>query len=64
MNALLITTLVMGLISANTVSAAQEINHADGEEKMSIVSSRCGTSPGGWQLHKTSASADTATVSR
>ncbi|ASG54305.1 putative membrane protein [Salmonella bongori NCTC 12419] len=32
MKALLITTLVMGFISVNTVSAAQQINHADGEE--------------------------------
>lgn len=38
MKALLITTLVTGLISVNAVSAAQEIGHADGKEKMGVVS--------------------------
>ncbi|HDU3681987.1 TPA: DUF1471 domain-containing protein [Klebsiella aerogenes] len=39
MKTLFITTLVMGFISVNAASAAQEINHADGkEEKMGVVS--------------------------
>ncbi|HCD7553303.1 TPA: DUF1471 domain-containing protein [Citrobacter farmeri] len=38
MKALLITTLVMGFISVNAASAAQEINHADGKEKIGVVS--------------------------
>lgn len=38
MKALLITTLAMGLISVNAASAAQEINHADGKEKIGVVS--------------------------
>ena len=38
MKALLITTLVMGFISVNATSAAQEINHADGKEKIGVVS--------------------------
>ncbi|HCS5125472.1 TPA: DUF1471 domain-containing protein [Escherichia coli] len=38
MKALLITTLVMGFISVNAASAAQEINHADGKEKICVVS--------------------------
>ncbi|WP_221928984.1 DUF1471 domain-containing protein [Enterococcus faecalis] len=38
MKTLLITTLVMGFISVNSVSAAQEINHADGKEKIGVVS--------------------------
>lgn len=38
MKALLITTLFMGFISVNAASAAQEINHADGKEKMGVVS--------------------------
>ena len=38
MQALLITTLVMGFISVNAASAAQEINHADGKEKIGVVS--------------------------
>ncbi|MTD25889.1 DUF1471 domain-containing protein [Erwinia sorbitola] len=38
MKKLLITTLVMGFISVNAASAAQEINHADGKEKMGVVS--------------------------
>ena len=38
MKALLITTLVMGFISVNAASAAQEINHADGKEKMGVIS--------------------------
>lgn len=37
MKALLITTLVMGFISVNTTSAAQEINYADGKEKIGVV---------------------------
>ncbi|WP_029685479.1 DUF1471 domain-containing protein [Tatumella saanichensis] len=38
MKALLITTLVMGFISVNNASADQEINHADGKEKIGVVS--------------------------
>jgi multiple stress resistance protein BhsA len=38
MKSLLIITLVMGVISVNAASAAQEINHADGKEKMGVVS--------------------------
>ncbi|MCS3603182.1 multiple stress resistance protein BhsA [Buttiauxella sp. BIGb0471] len=38
MKTLLITTLVMGFISVNAASAAQEINHADGKQKMGVVS--------------------------
>ncbi|ELQ6141397.1 DUF1471 domain-containing protein [Cronobacter sakazakii] len=38
MKALLITTLVMGFISVNAASAAQEIKHADGKEKVGVVS--------------------------
>ncbi|HAT3660564.1 MULTISPECIES: DUF1471 domain-containing protein [Klebsiella] len=38
MKALLITTLVMGFISVNAAFAAQEINHADGKEKMGVIS--------------------------
>lgn len=38
MKALLITTLLMGLISVNAASAAQEINHADGKDKIGVVS--------------------------
>ncbi|MCX9003551.1 DUF1471 domain-containing protein [Citrobacter portucalensis] len=38
MKALLIATLSMGFISVNSVSAAQEINHADGKEKIGVVS--------------------------
>lgn len=38
MKALLITTLIMGFISVNTASAAQEINYADGKEKIGVVS--------------------------
>ncbi|QMN54404.1 DUF1471 domain-containing protein [Citrobacter freundii] len=38
MKTLLITTLVMGFISVNSVSAAQEINHADGKEMIGVVS--------------------------
>lgn len=38
MKTLLITTLVMGFISVNSVSAAQEINHTDGKEKIGVVS--------------------------
>lgn len=38
MKAILITTLVMGFISVNAASAAQEINQADGKEKMGVVS--------------------------
>jgi multiple stress resistance protein BhsA len=34
MKALLITTLVMGFISVSAASAAQEINRADGKEKI------------------------------
>ena len=38
MKSLLITSLVMGFIAMNAASAAQEINHADGKEKMGVVS--------------------------
>ncbi|OAT23798.1 putative exported protein [Buttiauxella gaviniae ATCC 51604] len=38
MKTLLITTLVMGFISVNTASVAQEINHADGKQKIGVVS--------------------------
>ncbi|AXT64550.1 DUF1471 domain-containing protein [Klebsiella pneumoniae] len=38
MKALLIATLVMGVISVSSASAAQEINHADGKEKIGVVS--------------------------
>ncbi|MEO3989913.1 YdgH/BhsA/McbA family protein [Pseudocitrobacter cyperus] len=38
MKALIITTLLVGFISVNTVSAAQEVNHADGKEKIGVVS--------------------------
>lgn len=38
MKAILITTLVIGFISVNAASAAQEINHADGKEKMGVIS--------------------------
>lgn len=38
MKTLLITTLLMGFISVNAASAAQEINHADGKEKIGVVS--------------------------
>ena len=38
MKTLLITTLVMGFISVNAASAAQEINHADGKQKIGVVS--------------------------
>ncbi|EPB2134394.1 DUF1471 domain-containing protein [Klebsiella pneumoniae] len=38
MKALFIATLVMGVISVSSASAAQEINHADGKEKIGVVS--------------------------
>lgn len=38
MKALLITILVMGIISVNAASAAQEINDADGKQKIGVVS--------------------------
>ncbi|MNC03042.1 Multiple stress resistance protein BhsA precursor [compost metagenome] len=38
MKTLLITSLVMGFIAVNAASAAQEINHADGKQKMGVVS--------------------------
>ncbi|EFM6529650.1 DUF1471 domain-containing protein [Enterobacter hormaechei] len=38
MKTLLITTLVMGFISVSAASAAQEINRADGKEKIGVVS--------------------------
>lgn len=38
MKSLLITSLVMGFIAVNAASAAQEINHADGKEKLGVVS--------------------------
>lgn len=39
MKTLLITTLFMGFLSVNAASAAQEINHADGKERIGVVSS-------------------------
>ncbi len=42
MKSLLITSLVMGFIAMNAASAAQEINHADGKEKMGVsLSQQC-----------------------
>ena len=38
MKRLIITTLITGFISLNAASAAQEINHADGKEKIGVVS--------------------------
>ena len=38
MKSLLITSLVMRFTAVNAASAAQEINHADGKEKMGVVS--------------------------
>ncbi|HFQ7687927.1 DUF1471 domain-containing protein [Klebsiella sp. Ap-874] len=38
MKAQLIATLVMGFITVNAAYAAQEINHADGKEKIGVVS--------------------------
>ncbi|HBT0309250.1 TPA: DUF1471 domain-containing protein [Klebsiella pneumoniae] len=38
MKAQLIATLVMGFISVNSASTAQEINHANGKEKIGVVS--------------------------
>ncbi|NUU64779.1 DUF1471 domain-containing protein [Enterobacteriaceae bacterium BIT-l23] len=38
MKSLIITTFFMGLISVNVAYAAQEINHADGKEKIGVVS--------------------------
>jgi len=38
MKSLLITSLVMGFIAVNAASAAQEINHADGKQKIGVVS--------------------------
>ena len=38
MKARLITTLFMVFISVNAASAAQEISHADGKEKIGVVS--------------------------
>lgn len=38
MKTLLITTLFVGFISVNTASAAQEINHTNGKEKIGVVS--------------------------
>ncbi|HDR2890708.1 TPA: DUF1471 domain-containing protein [Enterobacter asburiae] len=38
MKAQIITTLVMAFISVNAAFAAQEINHADGKEKIGVVS--------------------------
>lgn len=34
----LVATLVMGFISVNVAFAAQEINHADGKEKIGVIS--------------------------
>lgn len=38
MKSLLITSLVIGFTAVNAASAAQEINHAGGKEKMGVVS--------------------------
>ena len=38
MKSLLITSLVMRLTAVNAASAAQEIDHADGKEKMGVAS--------------------------
>ncbi|MVT06384.1 multiple stress resistance protein BhsA [Enterobacter sp. 10-1] len=38
MKTLLITTLFMGFLLVNAASAAQEINHADGKERIGVVS--------------------------
>lgn len=38
MKARLITLLFMGFIAVNAASAAQELNHADGKEKIGVVS--------------------------
>lgn len=38
MKTLVITTFVMGFISVNVAYAAQEINNADGKEKIGVVS--------------------------
>ncbi|MGP0912732.1 DUF1471 domain-containing protein [Serratia sp. CY70267] len=38
MKSLLITSLVIGFTAVNAASAAQEVDHADGREKMDVVS--------------------------
>ncbi|BEH73294.1 MULTISPECIES: DUF1471 domain-containing protein [Enterobacterales] len=38
MKSLLITSLVMRFTAVNAASAAQEIDHADGKEKMGVAS--------------------------
>ncbi|MFU0780153.1 MAG: DUF1471 domain-containing protein [Citrobacter braakii] len=38
MKSLLITSLVMRFTAVNAASAAQEIDHADGKEKMDVAS--------------------------
>lgn len=38
MKARVITSLVLGFMSVNVASAAQEINHADGKEKIGVIS--------------------------
>ncbi|EES0776928.1 DUF1471 domain-containing protein [Escherichia coli] len=38
MKARVITSLVLGFISVSVASAAQEINHADGKEKIGVIS--------------------------
>lgn len=37
MKTLLIISLVVGFITVNAASAAQEISHADGKEKLGVV---------------------------
>lgn len=37
MKSLLIISLVVGFITVNAASAAQEISHADGKEKLGVV---------------------------
>lgn len=38
MKAMLMTTLLMGFVALNSASAAQHINHAQGKEKIGVVS--------------------------
>ncbi|HCN95657.1 MAG TPA: multiple stress resistance protein BhsA [Leclercia sp.] len=38
MKAILVTVLFMGFMTANAASAAQQISHADGKEKIGVVS--------------------------
>ncbi|MEG1210885.1 MAG: DUF1471 domain-containing protein [Leclercia sp.] len=38
MKTTLVTALIMGFITLNSASAAQQISHSDGKEKMGVVS--------------------------